>query len=181
MRRAIAACLTAITVLAGAAWTAAAADGRAAQSSQSAMIAPLKIDRVVLLKGERRLVLMAGDYVMRVYNVALGRYPKGHKTRQGDAKTPEGEYTLDFKLEDSAFHRAIRISYPNARDRARAEARGVDPGGKIMIHGLPNDMSANRVGHPSIDWTQGCVAVTNQEIDEIWNMVEIGTPIEIHP
>lgn len=145
------------------------------------MLTPYKVDRVVVLKSERKLVLMSGDYVTRVYQVALGRYPSGHKSRQGDAKTPEGEYTLDFKLENSAFHKAIRISYPNARDRARAAAAGVDPGGKIMIHGLPNKLNASRVGHPSLDWTQGCIAVTNKEIEEIWNMVKIGTPIEIHP
>lgn len=148
---------------------------------QSAMFTPYKVDRVVVLKSERKLVLMSGDYVLRVYQVALGRYPKGHKKRQGDAKTPEGEYTLDFKLENSAFHKAIRISYPSARDRARAAAAGVDPGGKIMIHGLPNKLRASRVGHPTLDWTQGCIAVTNKEIDEIWKMVKIGTPIEIHP
>ncbi len=145
------------------------------------MLTPFKVDRVVVLKSERKLVLMAGDFVLRVYDVALGRYPRGHKRKQGDARTPEGEYTLDFKLKKSAFYKAIHISYPNAKDRARAAAEGVDPGGKIMIHGLPNKLSASRVGHPSIDWTQGCIAVTNEEIDEIWKMVSVGTPIEIHP
>jgi len=152
-----------------------------ARDSQQAMLTPFKVDRVVVLKSERKLVLMAGDFVLRVYDVALGRYPRGHKRKQGDSRTPEGEYTLDFKLLDSAFHKAIRISYPNAEDRARAEAAGVDPGDRIMIHGLPNKVSAARVGHPSIDWTQGCIAVTNEEIDEIWKMVNVGTPIEIHP
>ncbi len=138
-------------------------------------------DRVVVLKGDRRLVVMKGDRVLRIFRIALGRYPKGHKRREGDAKTPEGSYTLDYKLEDSAFFRAIHISYPNRRDLARAEAKGVSPGGKIMIHGLPNDMSAEDVGHPWIDWTQGCIAVTNREMKELWSMIRPGTPIEIHP
>ena len=179
MRRTLFGLIVALAGCVGAA-TAAFASG-SLTGDQSAMFTPYKVDRVVVLKSERKLVLMSGDYVLRVYQVALGRYPSGHKARQGDAKTPEGEYTLDFKLRKSGFHKAIHISYPNARDRARAAAAGVDPGGKIMIHGLPNKLKAARVGHPSIDWTQGCIAVTDKEIDEIWNMVKIGTPIEIHP
>lgn len=159
----------------------AAHSSAAFSSTQSARLTSPKADRVVVLKTERKLVLMRGDYVLRVYRVALGRYPTGHKKQQGDAKTPEGTYTLDYKLKKSAFYRAIRVSYPNQRDITYARARGVDPGGKIMIHGLPNKMSADRVGHPMIDWTQGCIAVTNREMDEIWRMVDPGTPIEIHP
>jgi murein L,D-transpeptidase YafK len=148
-----------------------------------AMLTPLKADRMVVLKGERRLVLMRGDRVLKVYTVALGRYPKGHKTREGDAKTPEGTYTVDYRLDSdrSRFYRALHISYPNKRDVANARRRGVDPGGQIMIHGLPTRWSAKDVGHPRIDWTQGCIALTNREMDEIWKMVADGTQIEIHP
>ena len=178
MRRVLSGAMVALLACFGAG---AAAFAASKAGSQSAMFSPVGVDRVVVLKSERKLVLMSGDYVLRVYPVALGRYPKGHKRRQGDARTPEGEYTLDFKLENSAFHKAIHISYPSARDREKAAAAGVDPGGKIMIHGLPNKVKASRVGHPAIDWTQGCIAVTNREIDEIWEMVRIGTPIEIHP
>lgn len=153
----------------------------AAMADQTARLTLPKADRVVVLKTERRLILMKGDHVLKIYPVALGRYPKGHKQFQGDAKTPEGEYLLDFKLKNSHFYRAIRVSYPNSRDIARARAMGKDPGGKIMIHGLPNNMSASRVGHPSLDWTQGCIAVNNQQMDEIWKMVDAGTPIAIHP
>lgn len=140
-------------------------------------------DRVIVLKGERRLVLMKGERVLKVYDVALGRYPKGSKVQQGDAKTPEGTYTIDYRLDSdrSKFYRALHISYPNAEDVARAQAMGVDPGGQIMIHGLPLDWTARQLGHPRIDWTQGCIAVTNREIDEIWQMVSDGTTIEIHP
>ena len=141
----------------------------------------LKADRLVVLKGERRLVLMQGNMAIRIYQVALGRYPEGDKNKQGDARTPEGSYTIDYRLMDSKFHRALHISYPNAQDRAAARQQGVDPGGQIMIHGLPNRWSAKAVGHPSLDWTQGCIAVTNREIDEILTLVRDGTPIEIHP
>ena len=148
-----------------------------------AMLTPYKADRLVVLKGERRLVLMRGDRVLRVYHVALGRYPKGHKIRKGDAKTPEGTYTVDYRLDSnrSKFYRALHISYPNAQDRANARRLGVDPGGQIMIHGLPTRWSAQEVGHPKLDWTQGCIALTNREMDEIWDMVADGTQIEIHP
>jgi len=154
-----------------------------ARPGDVAMLTPFKADRVVVLKGERRLVLMRGDSVLKVYRVALGRYPEGHKTRQGDAKTPEGSYTIDYRLDSdrSKFYRALHISYPNNRDRARAAQLGVDPGGQIMIHGLPTKWSAKDVGHPKLDWTQGCIALTNREMDEIWEMVSDGTRIEIHP
>ena len=138
-------------------------------------------DRVVVLKGSRRMVLMRADRVLKIFRIALGRYPKGHKQREGDGKTPEGTYTLDYKLKDSAFYRAIHISYPNSEDVSRAESNGFKPGGRIMIHGLPNDMSADDIGHPYIDWTQGCIAVTNYEMLQLWGMIRTGVPIEIHP
>ncbi len=158
-----------------------AQSGATISGTQTAFLMSAKADRVVVLKTERKMVLMQGDLVLRVYRIALGRYPLGHKQREGDARTPEGTYTLDFKLKDSEFYKAIHVSYPNEQDISYAQARGVDPGGKIMIHGLPNKVKATRVGHPMIDWTQGCIAVTNHEMDEIWRMIDPGTPIEIHP
>lgn len=175
MRRLVAAAMMTLTLgFSGAAQAA---------PDQLAMLTPHKADRVVVLKGERQLVLMRGDRVMRVYRVALGRYPVGHKTRKGDARTPEGTYEISYRLDTdrSNFHRALHISYPNARDRARAARMGVHPGGQIMIHGLPSKWSAKDVGHPSLDWTQGCIAVTNAEMDEIWQLVGDGTRIEIYP
>ena len=160
---------------------AAVQSGAAFSGTQTARRTLPKADRVVILKTERTMILMQGDLVLRIYRIALGRYPIGHKQQEGDARTPEGAYTLDFKLKDSEFYKAIRVSYPNQQDISYARARGVDPGGKIMIHGLPNKVPAARVGHPMIDWTQGCIAVTNREMDEIWRMVDPGTPIEIHP
>ncbi len=161
--------------------TALAGPVEARSNSQFAALPVVKPDRLVVLKAERKLVLMRGDNVVKVYNVALGRYPDGAKERQGDAKTPEGTYTIDYRLRKSSFYRAIHISYPNARDMAAARMRGEDPGGKIMIHGLANGWSAKQIGHPWLDWTQGCIAVTNREMDELWRLVDLGTPIEIHP
>lgn len=166
--------LTAMLALGGN-WQTAAAAGLSA-----GLYLP-KADRVIVLKSKRRMILMRDELILKVYSVSLGRYPKGHKQFEGDARTPEGEYLLDSKLEDSHFYRAIQINYPNAQDIAHAREMGKDPGGKIMIHGLPNTMSAERVGHTLIDWTQGCIAVTNSQMDEIWQMVDAGTPIKIHP
>lgn len=154
-----------------------------AAASEIAYLTHLKADRVVVLKAQRRLVLMRGEQVLRVFRVALGRYPKGHKIKSGDARTPEGSYTLDYRLglDESRFYKAIHISYPNQVDVARARFLGVEPGGRIMIHGLPKKWSAGQLNHPDLDWTQGCIAVTNKEIDEIWAMVEDGTRIDIRP
>jgi murein L,D-transpeptidase YafK len=140
-----------------------------------------KADRVVVLKSERKLVLMQGDRVLDVFTVALGRYAKGHKQREGDQRTPEGVYTLDEKMTRSNFYRAIHISYPNAQDMARAQRNGHRPGGLILIHGLPNGWGERELGHPKFDWTDGCIAVTNREMDRVWARVDPGTPIEIFP
>lgn len=156
--------------------------GPASARAQSE-VAPLKADRVVVLKAERRLVLLRGDRLLRAFRIALGRYAEGPKIRKGDSKTPEGIYIVDHRIGSrrSKFYRALHISYPNTRDRARAARMGVDPGGQIMIHGLPTNWSAREVGHPTLDWTQGCIAVTNREMDEIWGMVRDGTTVEIRP
>ena len=158
--------------------------GRAnSEVNDVALLTPLKADLLVILKGDRRLVLMRGDRVIKVFRIALGRYPRGHKVQKGDAKTPEGKYTVDYRLDSdkSKFYRALHISYPNRTDRARARHLGVDPGGQIMIHGLPTSWSARDVGHPLLDWTQGCIALTNREMDQIWKMVDDGTTVEIYP
>ena len=136
---------------------------------------------MVVLKSERTMALMRGDRVLKVYRIALGRYAKGAKRQEGDAKTPEGIYTLDYELKNSSFYRALHINYPNSRDIARARAEGVEPGGKIMIHGIANYWTANELGHPRLDWTQGCIAVDNNEMDEIIAMIQLPARIEIHP
>ncbi|MBP9679512.1 MAG: L,D-transpeptidase family protein, partial [Aeromonas sp.] len=113
------------------------------------------------------------------YWVALGPAPKGHKLQEGDQRTPEGRYTLDYKKSNPGFYKAIHINYPNLDDIKRANELGVRPGGMIMIHGQLNRMGDRRV-QPS-NWTNGCIAVLNHEMDEIWNAVEPGTPIIIEP
>jgi murein L,D-transpeptidase YafK len=142
---------------------------------------PLHADRVVILKKERTLQLLSQGKVIKTYNVALGGDPMGAKTRQGDHKTPEGEYVLDSRNAHSQFYKSIHISYPSAHDRAAARKNGVSPGGDVFVHGLPNGYSWVGAGHRAKDWTDGCIAVTNQEIDEIWLAVADGTPIEIRP
>jgi murein L,D-transpeptidase YafK len=141
-----------------------------------------KADRVVVYKADRSLLLLRGKQVLRAYRVALGASPDGPKVSYGDGRTPEGAYLLDWRKEDSEFYRALHISYPNAADRERARALGLAPGGGIMIHGLPNHMAGiEQRSHASGDWTNGCIAVTNREMDEIWTLVSDGTPIEIRP
>jgi murein L,D-transpeptidase YafK len=140
-----------------------------------------KADRVIVLKGQRRLLLLHGGETLKAYTVALGPAPQGHKSREGDGRTPEGTYRLDARNPRSRFHRALHISYPNESDRARAVAAGASPGGDIMIHGLPNGLGWIGKLHRFVDWTDGCIAVTNREMEEIWRAVDDGTPIEIRP
>jgi murein L,D-transpeptidase YafK len=140
-----------------------------------------RADSVLILKHDHLLELLAGGRVIRTYKVALGSGRLARKERQGDGRTPEGRYVIDNRKAHSAYHKALHVSYPNAEDRKRAAALGVSPGGDIMIHGLPNGRGWIGPGHRAIDWTLGCIAVTDQEIDEIWNLVPVGTPVEIRP
>jgi len=135
----------------------------------------------LLLKAERRLLLLREDTLLASYDVALGSSPVGPKERRGDRRTPEGHYEIDWRLEDSDYHRALHVSYPNAVDRARARAARVAPGGGIMIHGLPSGLDEIGADHRSGDWTDGCIAVTNEEMDQIWELIPDGTPIDIVP
>jgi murein L,D-transpeptidase YafK len=138
-------------------------------------------DRVVVLKRERTLQMWNHGKIIKTYKVALGGNPVGAKTQRGDHKTPEGIYVLDSRNAHSEFYKSLHISYPNARDRAAARARGVAPGGDVFVHGLPNGYRAVGAAHRLRDWTDGCIAVTDEEIDEIWAAVSVGTPIEIRP
>jgi murein L,D-transpeptidase YafK len=140
-----------------------------------------KADRVLVLKKERKLLLIANGKTLKTYSVALGGSPSGPKSREGDHKTPEGMYFLDRRNPKSKFYRSIHVSYPDAKDRARAQQLGVSPGGDIMIHGLPNGYKWVGNAHRLHDWTDGCIAVTDKEMDEIWRAVPDGTPIEIRP
>jgi murein L,D-transpeptidase YafK len=142
---------------------------------------PLRADRVLVLKKERTLQLLSQGKVIKTYKVALGGNPVGAKTQQGDHKTPEGLYVLDSRNAHSQFYKSIHISYPSARDRAAARQKGVSPGGDVFVHGLPKGYGWVGAAHRAKDWTDGCIAVTNQEMDEIWLAVADGTPIEIRP
>ena len=151
-----------------------------AQPSQR-QSAPQKADSILILKKDHVMKLLAGGKVIRTYKVALGQGGLAPKEREGDARTPEGRYTIDARYAVSHYHKALHVSYPNAEDRARAARLGVSPGGAIMIHGLPNGKGWVGAAHRLYDWTLGCIAVTDAEIDEIWNLVPVGTPVEIQP
>jgi murein L,D-transpeptidase YafK len=140
-----------------------------------------KADSILILKKDHVLELLRGGKVIRSYKVALGSGGLAPKEREGDARTPEGRYFIDSRNAASHYHLALHISYPNAEDRKRAAARGVPPGGAVMIHGLPKEYAWVGARHVLWDWTLGCVAVTNEEIEEIWKLVPDGTPVEIRP
>jgi murein L,D-transpeptidase YafK len=139
------------------------------------------VDHVIVYKHERRLVLLSQGKELKSYRIALGREPNGPKTRQGDHRTPEGSYVLDSRNANSHFYKAFHISYPNSKDIAAARELDVSPGGDIMLHGLPKEYAFVGKAHTLHDWTDGCIAVSNEEIDEIWKLVRVGTPIEIKP
>ena len=133
----------------------------------------MRADLVLVHKKKREMVLLRGESVLRTYRISLGREPVGHKRREGDGRTPEGRYTIDRRNARSKYHLSLHISYPDAADVARAREAGVDAGGDIMVHGLRDGV--RREG----DWTEGCIAVTDEEMDEIWGLVGEGTPIWI--
>ena len=139
------------------------------------------IDNVLVKKSELKMYLISKGVKIKEYSIALGANPKGHKEKEGDERTPEGKYFLDYKKSDSSFYKAIHISYPNEEDKAKAKENGVNPGGLIMIHGQKNGLGWLSWLSQNFNWTNGCIAVTNSEMDEIWNLVKIGTPIEILP
>ena len=139
----------------------------------------LKTDKIIIKKSERKLSLLARDRVLKTYKVALGGNPIGPKIKEGDGKTPEGLYIIDRHNTNSSFHRSLHISYPSAFDRERALRSGARPGGDIMIHGIKNGLGWIGSLHRLADWTQGCIAVTDKEIEEISAAVPDGTPIEI--
>ncbi len=138
------------------------------------------VDRIVILKKEHQMLLLSGDRVVRSYRVALGRGGLGPKQRRGDGRTPEGTYTIDFRNPASRYYRALHLSYPDRSDAERARRLGLNPGGDIEIHGVGAKYDwITPDQHHMTDWTEGCIAVTNREIDEIWSLVPDGTPVEV--
>jgi len=142
---------------------------------------PQRADSILILKKDHVMELLAGGKVIRTYKVALGQGGLAAKEREGDARTPEGRYIIDSRTAESHYHKGLHVSYPNAEDRKRAAKLGVAPGGAIMIHGLPSGKGFVGAAHRLYDWTLGCIAVTDDEIDEIWDLVPVGTPVEIRP
>lgn len=138
-------------------------------------------DRVVVEKSARVLHLMNDGEIFRTFKIALGIRPDGDKKEEGDLRTPEGEYLLDTRNPESDFFLSIHVSYPSAADRREAHQSGVDPGGAIMIHGQPNEPTRSETYYRTRDWTNGCIAVSNSDIIDIWLMTGDNTPIEIRP
>ena len=139
------------------------------------------VDRIIVEKSKRTMTLLKQDREVRTYKIALGRDPVGPKVMQGDNKTPEGIYYVDYKVPNSVYHRALHLSYPSPDDVERARALGVAPGGSIMIHGMKPDKFWMGDVQYLFNWTNGCIALTNREIEEVWALVSPWTPVEIRP
>jgi len=139
------------------------------------------VDRIVVEKSKRTMTLLKQEREVKTYKIALGRNPEGPKVRQGDNRTPEGNYYIDYKVRNSIYHRALHLSYPSPADVERAKSLGVAPGGNIMIHGLKQDKLWMGDVQYLFNWTNGCIALTNPEIEEVWDLVSTWTLVEIRP
>jgi murein L,D-transpeptidase YafK len=155
--------------------------GGAAADTPSGAVGPGAADYVLVDKSDRKLYLFKAGRVLREFDVSLGLVPHGAKQREGDFRTPEGKYYLDGRNANSDYFLSIHVSYPNEADRARARAQGIDPGGQIMIHGWPNEPKFDLRRYEDTDWTDGCIAVSNSDMVDIWLMTREFTPIEIRP
>ena len=140
-----------------------------------------KIDKIVVKKSERRMEVYSGGQILKSYRISLGANPKGDKEFEGDKRTPEGHYRINDKNPKSAYHKNLGISYPNRRDIEDAKRRNLNPGGDIKIHGIKNGLGFIGKFQRLVDWTAGCIALTNDEMDELYESVDIGTPITIEP
>ncbi|HLT04509.1 MAG TPA: L,D-transpeptidase family protein [Pseudomonas sp.] len=139
------------------------------------------IDKVLVLKSERSLHLISRGKTIKSYRVSLGKRPVGHKLREGDKRTPEGLYWIDWRKTSKKFNLSMHISYPNIRDQARARREGVEPGGMIMLHGTPDYEGYPEWYFEGLDWTDGCIALNNADMREVWDLVPDDTLIEIRP
>ncbi len=149
--------------------------------SEKSLPANIKIDRLIVRKSDRKLEAYAKGELVKIYPISLGKQPVGDKQYEGDNKTPEGRYIINDKNPHSGYYKNLGISYPNAADRREAKSLGKPVGGDIKIHGLPNKMPIIGRWHRIMDWTAGCMAVTNDEMEELYKAVPLGTPIEILP
>lgn len=139
------------------------------------------IDKVLVHKAERRLEVISAGQVIKQYRISLGRQPLGHKQQQGDQRTPEGIYSIDWRHESPQFNLSLHLDYPNLKDRTAAYKQGVDPGGMIMIHGTPIDEEYPEWFFKGLDWTNGCIALNNADMRALWELVPDGTLVEIVP
>jgi len=155
------------------------AAGCAPLATPGAMPPVTRVDRILVDKSDHRMIVYRANRPLHMFNVALGAGGLAPKVRQGDERVPEGRYVIDGRNPRSAFHLSLKISYPTPAQVAAARALGIDPGGEIMIHGLPNGRGRLGAAHRRTDWTSGCIAVTNEEIEWLWRAVPDGTPIEI--
>ena len=142
-----------------------------------------KADLLLVEKSQNKMHVIDNGEVIKTFDISLGQNPIGHKQQRGDLRTPEGRYTINYKNYNSKFYRSLSISYPNEFDVAKARTRGVDPGDAIVIHGLPNGVSDHDINGPIVpqNWTEGCIALRNYEMDQLWPLVDVDTPIEIRP
>jgi murein L,D-transpeptidase YafK len=139
------------------------------------------VDKVLVMKAEHKLLLQNKGETLKSYRISLGKTPKGPKQQEGDHRTPEGYYWLDWRKTSDKYNLAMHVSYPNIRDQANARAKGVPPGGMIMIHGTPIDDEFPEWYFHTLDWTEGCIAMKNDDMREVWSLVKDGTLIEIRP
>lgn len=139
------------------------------------------IDKVLVIKSERRLQLISRGEPLKTYRISLGKQPLGAKEREGDKRTPEGFYWLDWRKVSTRYNLAMHVSYPNISDSAKARREGLEPGGMIMIHGTPLDEEYPEWYFHTLDWTEGCIAMRNDDMREVWSLVKDGTMIEIRP
>ncbi|MDY0132191.1 MAG: L,D-transpeptidase family protein [Desulforegulaceae bacterium] len=140
-----------------------------------------KADSVLVIKSELKLYLIKNENIYKSYHISLGNNPKGHKIKEGDGRTPEGRYILYYKNINSAFYKSIHISFPNKEDKKKAKEKGFNPGGAIMIHGQKNRLGWLYFVSKYFNWTQGCIGLSNKNMDEIWTLVDVGTAILIKP
>ncbi|HEX5844342.1 MAG TPA: L,D-transpeptidase family protein [Pseudomonas sp.] len=152
-----------------------------AQATTTATLNGKIIDKVLVIKSERKLLLQNRGTTLKAYRVSLGKQPKGAKQREGDLRTPEGFYWIDWRKTSDKYNLSMHISYPNARDQANARKQGVSAGGMIMIHGTPLDEEYPEWFFHTLDWTEGCIAMRNADMRELWQVVRDGTLIEIRP
>ena len=153
----------------------------AAQATATPAHAGQNVDKVLVVKSERKLQLISRGQPIKSYRISLGKQPNGAKQHEGDRRTPEGFYWIDWRKTSEKYQLSLHISYPNARDQAHARDQGIAPGGMIMIHGTPLDEEYPEWFFHTLDWTEGCIALTNADMKEIWSLVKDGTLIEIRP